>query len=143
MIGWSLGGLYARELGRLYPNLVRQVITLGSPFRGDHRASHAWPVFRLLNTQAKHHLTPEARAMRAQPLAMPVTSVYSKSDGVVDWRCCLIPQEHLGPQAQNIEVEAAHCALGHHPPALRVIADCLAAAPRRPRRARKVVKVGE
>lgn len=137
VVGWSLGGLYARELGRLYPNLVRQVVTLGSPFRGDHRASHAWPIFRLLNKRAAHHLTPEARAMRAQPLAMPVTSIYSQTDGVVDWRCCLIPQNELNAHTLNVEVRAAHCALGHHLPALKVIAEQLAAAPKRSRRVKR------
>ena len=49
LIGWSAGGIYARELARALPDDVRSVITLGSPFRGNHQASTAWRVWRLVN----------------------------------------------------------------------------------------------
>ncbi|WP_273908748.1 esterase/lipase family protein, partial [Enterobacter bugandensis] len=45
LVGWSLGGLYARQLAKMMPERVRQVITLGSPFAGDPRSTNAWRVY--------------------------------------------------------------------------------------------------
>jgi pimeloyl-ACP methyl ester carboxylesterase len=96
IVGWSMGGIYAREIARRDPTAVRQVITLGSPF----------------------HL-----AGRRGSIDVPVTNVYSRTDGIVSWRDCL---DDPGPQRENIEVRGSHCGLGHNAAALLVIADRLA-----------------
>jgi pimeloyl-ACP methyl ester carboxylesterase len=119
IVGWSLGGIYARELARRFPDHIRQVITLGSPF-ADPSATTPARLYRAL-LGAPHG----ERRRLADPLAVPATSIYSRSDGVVAWRSCLdVP----GPQRENIEVWSSHCGLGHHPAALLVIADRLAQA---------------
>jgi pimeloyl-ACP methyl ester carboxylesterase len=93
IVGWSLGGVYARELAKHLPNHVRQVITLGSPFG------------------------------RSMPPRVPTTAIWSKTDGITDWRDC---REVDGPQRENIEVPGSHCGLGWNALVLWAIADRLA-----------------
>ena len=125
IIGWSAGGIYARELARALPDDVRSVITLGSPFRGNHQASTAWKVWQLLNrgTDATEAVAEAALDRRAQPLSVPTTCIYSKSDGIVAWQCCTsLP----APQTENVEVRSSHLGYGHNLETLSVIADRLA-----------------
>jgi hypothetical protein len=125
IIGWSAGGIYARELARAFPDDVRSVITLGSPFRGNHQANTAWGVWRLLNTDTgKIKMVSEAaRFEREQPLTVPTTCIYSKTDGIVAWQCCTsLP----APKTENVEVHSSHLGYGHNLETLSVIADRLA-----------------
>jgi pimeloyl-ACP methyl ester carboxylesterase len=125
IIGWSAGGIYARELARALPDDVRSVITLGSPFRGNHQASTAWRVWRLVNrgADATESVSESALMRRAQPLSVPTTCIYSKSDGIVAWQCCMsLP----GPETENVEVCSSHLGYGHNLETLSVIADRLA-----------------
>jgi hypothetical protein len=125
IIGWSAGGIYARELARAFPDDVRSVITLGSPFRGNHRASTAWKVWQLVNrdADATEAVSEPAMMRRAQPLSVPTTCIYSKTDGIVAWQCCTsLP----APQTENVEVHSSHLGYGHNVETLWVIADRLA-----------------
>ncbi|MBV8179158.1 MAG: alpha/beta hydrolase [Mycobacterium sp.] len=125
LIGWSAGGIYARELARAFPDDVRSVITLGSPFRGNHQASTAWQVWRLVNrgAEATAAISESALMRRAEPLSVPTTCIYSKSDGIVAWQCCTsLP----APQTENVEVRSSHLGYGHNLQTLSVIADRLA-----------------
>ncbi len=121
LVGWSLGGVYARLLAARKPELVRGVITLGSPFKGSARATHAWRVYEGVSGQSSEDPRRMAHVMPTPPV--PTTSIYSRSDGVVAWRCSV---EDAGPQAENIEVIASHLGLGAHPAVLYAIADRLA-----------------
>jgi hypothetical protein len=124
LVGWSLGGIYARELAKRAPDCVRQVITLGTPFASMRGATHAEKVYHLLNGNAAQ-LTPALEArLRACP-PVPTTSVYSKTDGVVCWRGCL---QKKSPLAESVEVTASHLGMATHPDVLRVIVDRLAQA---------------
>ena len=120
LIGWSLGGVYARELARAFPTDVRQVITLASPFR-DLEATNV-PAF--LRTRRGRH--PNEAAFRERlrlPLAVPMTAIYSRTDGIASWQSCMAEP---GPQSESIEVESSHLGIGHHPVVLLTIADRLA-----------------
>ncbi|MDR7333267.1 alpha/beta fold hydrolase [Roseateles asaccharophilus] len=122
LLGWSLGGIYARELAKMRPELVRCVVTLGTPFTGHPRATNAWRFFELVSGQTvadDHELLAQIR--QAPPV--PTTSIYSKSDGVVAWRCSV---NEPSPLAENIEVQASHIGLGVNPIALYALADRLA-----------------
>ena len=121
LIGWSLGGMYARELAKAAPEDVRLVITLGAPFAGHPRATNAWRLFELLN--GRHHHARGHRDSIRQPPPVPTTSIYSRTDGIVAWQCSV---EREGPLAENIEVEASHTGMGVHPAVLYAIADRLA-----------------
>ena len=100
LIGWSLGGVYARQLAKLVPDDVRQVITLGSPFT----AARAPPTRGgSMNSPADAVPTrrrPCGSALHATP-PVPTTAIFSRTDGVCAWQCCV---EKEGPQAENIEV---------------------------------------
>jgi len=127
LIGWSLGGVYAREMARQHPDQIRQVITLGSPFAIDDReASNAGPLYNMLST---FH-SPRVDSLREPelervPVPVPTTAIYTKGDGIVPWRSC-VDESNARPDAENIRVMGSHCGLGHNPRALAVIADRLA-----------------
>jgi hypothetical protein len=120
-IGWSLGGVYARELAKRSPGDVRLVVSLGSPFTGNPKANNAWRLYEAASgeTVGDPRIHP---GLRSTP-PVPTTSIFSRSDGIVAWQCSL---EQDGPQAENIEIEGSHCGLGHNPAALYAIADRLA-----------------
>jgi pimeloyl-ACP methyl ester carboxylesterase len=132
IIGWSLGGIYARELAREQPHLVRQVITLGSPFRlTDPRQSRADGSYRRRShLHATGHPIPSPEQV-ASPIEVPSTAVYSRQDGIVSWQTCVEPDTTLH---ENVEVRCAHLGFGVDPATLWVIADRLAEPPgaRRP-----------
>jgi pimeloyl-ACP methyl ester carboxylesterase len=123
LIGWSLGGIYAREIARALPDAVRQVITLASPFR-DVTATTVGRLasFGVVGRHSSFASDEWGERLR-QPLPVPTTSVFSRSDGIVAWRSCL---EEPGPERENVEVRSSHCGMGHHAAALLVIADRLA-----------------
>jgi pimeloyl-ACP methyl ester carboxylesterase len=125
VIGWSLGGIYARELARSNPDAVRQVITLGSPFRmtlADRSgASNLWdslkPAFstRLLLMAMAEYDKP--------PLPVPSSAVYTRTDGVVRWHTCIDAETG---RHENIEVRGSHSGLGWNAAAVFAVTDRLA-----------------
>ena len=123
IVGWSLGGVYARDLALQAPEMVRNVITLSSPFANDIRATNATRLYEVLSGETVGN-NPELEAAIAGDLPVPATSIYSKADGVVNWRTCLL--RHCDT-AENIEVYlASHVGIGVNPAALWAIADRLA-----------------
>jgi hypothetical protein len=121
LVGWSLGGIYSRELARRFPDDVRQVITLASPFRNVEASN-----VRRLRTIRR----PPPRAVREsglgarlrEPLPVPTTAIWSRTDGIVAGRSCI---EEPGPLRESVEVETSHCGMGFHPAPLLVVADRL------------------
>jgi pimeloyl-ACP methyl ester carboxylesterase len=124
LVGWSLGGIFARELARARPALVRQVITLGSPFGlGDPDDSRAHAAYRRLGVL---HVSPGSlpRPERlSRPIPVPTTAVYSRLDGVVPWQACINTR---GAKRENVAVHSSHLGMGHNAAVLWVIADRLA-----------------
>jgi pimeloyl-ACP methyl ester carboxylesterase len=124
LIGWSLGGIYARRLARRYPEQIRQVITLGSPFRitpADRSAASG-----LYDRLSPSHVPLIGEAfpgMDAGPLDVPTTAIYTRTDGVVRWWQCI---ESVGPERENIEVRGSHSGLGFNPAVILAISDRLA-----------------
>lgn len=121
LVGWSLGGIYAREIAKSQPDAVRLVITLGTPFAGSPKATNAWRLYELASGE---RLADDARIeqLRATP-PVPTTSIYSRTDGIVAWRCSV--EQETG-MSENIEVHASHCGMGMNPTALFAVADRLA-----------------
>jgi pimeloyl-ACP methyl ester carboxylesterase len=123
LVGWSLGGVYARDLALQAPDMVRYVITLGSPFANDVRATNATRLYEALSGERVEDFS-ELRAAIAGDLPVPTSSLFSRSDGVVHWRTC---QCQPCERAENIEVRfASHVGLGVNPAALWAVADRLA-----------------
>ncbi|RBY85908.1 triacylglycerol lipase [Blastococcus sp. TF02A-26] len=124
IVGQSLGGIFARRLAARTPAQVRQVISLGSPFSSVVTAADDTPGSRVYRRFAPLHSSRRlSTADPARPLPVPSTSVYSRWDGVVDWRACL---QRPGPRSENVGVHASHLGMGHDPAVLWVVADRLA-----------------
>ncbi len=126
LIGWSLGGVYARELAKEFPDMVRQVITLGTPFRGSPKSTNAWRVYELVSGRDAGLETQNYHLPEAPPV--PTTSLYSRTDGIVAWQCSLQEPSPANPKTENVEVFASHVGLGLNPSAWWVVADRLAQA---------------
>jgi pimeloyl-ACP methyl ester carboxylesterase len=123
VVGWSLGGVYARDLALQAPDLVRYVVTLGSPFAGDVRATNATRLYEAMSGEAVENNS-ELRKAISGDLPVPTSSIYSRSDGIVNWRTCLVRPSNT---AENIEVHlASHIGLGVNAAALWAVADRLA-----------------
>jgi pimeloyl-ACP methyl ester carboxylesterase len=90
LVGWSLGGVISREVARQVPDLVEQVITLGSPVMGGGRS---------------------ARVTDSTGRPIPITAIYTKADGVVPWKACI---DRVNPHVEHVEVDSTHFGLGMH-----------------------------
>ncbi|MET3130683.1 pimeloyl-ACP methyl ester carboxylesterase [Oxalobacteraceae bacterium GrIS 1.11] len=121
LLGWSLGGVYAREIAKMLPDAVRVVVTLGAPFTGSPKATNAWRMYQLVSGEKEIEAARFA-ALKMAP-SVPTTSIFSRSDGVVAWQCS---QEQETALSENIEVHASHLGMGVNPTALYAIADRLA-----------------
>jgi pimeloyl-ACP methyl ester carboxylesterase len=125
LVGWSLGGVLARELARSCPEYVRQVITLGSPIGGDPKATTIWRLYELTtDTSLASDLLQERIARIVEPVpGVPCTAIYSRSDGIVSHA---IARERKSPLTDNIRIIASHVGLGFSAVVLYAIADRLA-----------------
>ncbi|MEM9387075.1 MAG: alpha/beta hydrolase [Pseudomonadota bacterium] len=124
LIGWSLGGYLAREVARDQPELISRVITLGSPLRGGPRYTVVRSVYERLGYDLEQ-LDAQIQARQQQrALAVPVTAVYSKRDGIVAWRACI---DEVEPVTEHVAVKATHLGLCYAPAVLEVVAERLAA----------------
>lgn len=128
LVGWSLGGFYARELAKRWPERVPRVITIGTPFNGGPDDTHVGWLFRLLNGRRaqEHHAL---RERLAEPPPVPTASLYSRRDGVVSWEACM--HSRAWPLARDIEVQASHMGMGWSPEVLTRVTALLAIADRR------------
>ena len=125
LVGHSLGGIFAREIARAFPDKIRQVISLGSPF-GEGRMTASIParLFAALNPPEDLPIDEDLLAL-APPV--PTTAIYSKGDGIVNWQTTFQHEGHA--QTQNIEVRGSHCGMTLNPSIWLLIAECLAIAP--------------
>lgn len=133
LVGWSLGGVLARELAKRLPDQVRQVITLGSPLAvGPNSTTVSWIYRRVGDTPfSAEEMRELMTSVRTPPPHTPSTAIFSKTDGIVPWRGCIEPET---PITDNIEVHASHCGLGVNPFVFFAVADRLALPERQWRR---------
>lgn len=124
LVGWSLGGIYARELARSHPGLVRQVITLGSPFRltTADRSSVSVLVDRLSPAWSSEVMRLAMEEHDKPGLTVPSTAIYTREDGVVRWHACI---DEVTDLHENIEVIGSHSGLGFNPAVHVAISDRL------------------
>ena len=121
LIGWSLGGVFVRELARHQGEHVRRVITLGSPINHAPDATNVDALFKRMNPGFKHDL--EGFKRRCTAPNVPCHAVYSRTDGIVAWQTSM---ENEAPHTENVEVFSSHFGMGVNPLVLRVIAERLA-----------------
>ncbi len=127
-IGWSLGGIYARELSKTMGPQVRQVITMGTPFNASADHTNVGWIFRLLSGSASTFNAALSARLRSAP-SVPTTSIYSRSDGVVAWQTCRHAVE--SHRVQDLKVGGSHVGLGWNREVLRIVGDRLAQPPGR------------
>lgn len=125
IVGWSLGGVFARELAKMMPEKVRFVISLGSPISDDRDHTNARKLFEFLNGKEPEPLQEGQFRDLATAPPVPTTSILTKTDGVVHWRGSV---QSEGELTENIEVYASHCGMGANPSVAYAIADRLAQA---------------
>jgi pimeloyl-ACP methyl ester carboxylesterase len=123
LVGWSRGGTLSREIAREKPELIRSVVTLGSPVRGGVGGTS---IGRLVTAQTG--LTPAQinlmlRQRQRKPIRTPITAIYSKTDGVVAWQACVDEQN---PNVTHRVVESSHMGLGFNASVYRLVSQALA-----------------
>jgi pimeloyl-ACP methyl ester carboxylesterase len=125
LVGQSLGGVFAREIAKMIPKQIRQVITLGSPFRQTDTNGTAPAVMRLFEMATGEKADDLKRSMGdiSRPAPVPSTAIYSRTDGIANWKTCI---EEETPYTDNVEVYASHCGMGFNPAIYYVIGDRLA-----------------
>jgi len=124
LVGWSLGGVYARELAREMPDIVRQVVTMGSPFRGHPSSSNVHKIFNMFTEVPYDEMPNSFLQDMAHPPPVPTTALYTRGDGVVAWQSTVELSDRS--DVENIHVGGAHMGLGFNPRVLFVLADRLA-----------------
>ena len=122
VIGWSLGGVIARELARRSPEHVERVITLGTPVVGGPKYTALARTYRANGVDIEE-MAAEVGRRAELPAHIPITAIYSRLDGVVSWPACI---DQINPQAEHVEVFTSHIGLGFNHGVWRVIADRLA-----------------
>lgn len=123
LVGWSLGGVYARDLALHMPDMVRYVVTLGSPFAGDITATNAKRVYEMVSGETIEDSDIRDIQAIAGDLPVPTSSLFTRTDGIVNWRTCLVRETDT---AENIEISlASHIGIGVNAAALWAVADRL------------------
>ena len=122
IVGWSLGGVIAREVARDHPETVRQVITMGSPVVGGAKYTSMGGLFEQRGVDLDK-MEASIAARESTPISVPVTSIYSKNDGVVGWKASI---DRHNSQVEHFEVRTTHLGLGISPDVFKIIARKLA-----------------
>jgi hypothetical protein len=106
LVGWSLGGIFARELARAVPGRVRAVVTLGSPFSGDPRLNNVW---RLYEWVAGHPVDEPPIPRIGEKPPVPTLAIWSRRDGIVAAEAA---RGEEGERDKAVEVDSGHIAFG-------------------------------
>jgi hypothetical protein len=120
LVGWSLGGVLAREVARLHPEAVRRVITYGTPVGGPTYTTVARAYSRGPDTGGHRE---SRRLDERSPIQVPLTVLFSKRDGIVAWQACI---DHASPDVEHVEISSTHLGMGFDPDVWSIVADRLA-----------------
>ncbi len=123
LIGWSFGGYVAREIARERPDLVRQVITLGTPVIGGPKYTVVAEMYRQRGMDIEAMAAEVERRNHTARLETPVVAIYSRADTMVAWQACIDRQT---PHIDHIEVKTTHLGFGFSPDVYKIIARALA-----------------
>ena len=121
LVGWSLGGVVAREVARLHPEAVRRVITYGTPVTGGPTHTTVARAYSRGPDPDGHRESQRLDA--ASPIRVPLTVMFSRRDGIVAWKACI---DHTSPVVEHVEVFSTHIGMGIDPDVWAIVADRLA-----------------
>lgn len=120
LVGWSIGGVIAREVARDHPGVVRRVVTFGTPAEGGP----AHTTFgRAYGTAELERIADAAEERATRPISVPLTAIRSRRDGIVAPDACI---DHRTPDAENLVVASTHIGMGLDPDVWRIVAERLA-----------------
>lgn len=119
LIGWSLGGVVAREVARARPDLVHSVITMGTPVLGGPKYTAVASMYGRMFGQDMDTIERLIAANNKRPIKVPVTAMYTRNDSVVAWEACIDPD---GTHIEHIDVGTTHLGFGFNPDVFRIIA---------------------
>lgn len=120
LVGWSLGGLYAREYAKLAATKVGGVVTLGTPFSGDPRANHAWRLYQLVSGTPVDR--PPFPCTREAKPPVPTVALWSRRDGVILPECA---KGRSGERDSAIEVDCTHMGFAASPEGIAAVGKAL------------------
>jgi hypothetical protein len=118
LVGWSLGGVLAREVARERPELVRCVVTLGSPVIGGPKYTRAAGFYERVMGEDLDEIERAVDQRNRIPISVPITAIYSRRDAIVKWEACI---DHYNDHCEHIEVDASHLSLGFDPWVLQLV----------------------
>lgn len=124
LVGWSRGGTLSREIARERPDLVRSIVTMGSPVRGGVSGTSIGRMVARQTGLTAAQINTMLRDRQRRPITTPITALYSKTDGVVAWQACV---DELNPQVTHKVVSGSHMGLGFNAAVYRLTAQALAA----------------
>jgi pimeloyl-ACP methyl ester carboxylesterase len=125
LVGWSLGGVLAREVARERPAIVRCVVTLGSPVVGGPKYTKAAPFYERILKEDLDAIEQTIDKRNQIPIRVPITAIYSRRDGVVSWEACI---DRYNEHCRHIEVDATHLSFGFDPKILKLVSRAIAEA---------------
>lgn len=123
MVGWSLGGIYAREEAKENPDHIKLIITLGTPFAKGLNTQTVGGYFKNAGIDGLNSLTSKKINQLHVSPPQPYTSIYSKRDKVINWTTCV--DNNYKDRKESIEVDSSHFGLCHNCSSLEIIADRL------------------
>ena len=123
LVGWSLGGVFAREVARDQPAIVASVLTMGTPVVGGPKYTRVGSIYRAFGIDLDE-IERMVDARNRVPIRVPVTAIWSRADGIVDWQACIDPHDHA---INHVEVRGTHLSLGFDPVVLRIVAQVIGA----------------
>ena len=116
LVGWSLGGLFARELAKRRPELVAKVVTMGTPFSGNPRANNAWRIYQFV---AGHRVDqPPIETVVAEKPPVETVALWSPRDGIVSARSS---RGLAGERDRAVALRCTHIGFSYSPEAVRAV----------------------
>jgi len=118
LVGWSRGGILARELARDMPELVDRVVTVGSPVKGGVSVSSISALVKITTGMSPEQISNILRERQKTPISVPIRAIYSKSDGVVAWKACIDDENQ---DVEHFEISGSHVGMGSNADVFRLL----------------------
>lgn len=123
LVGWSRGGILAREVAREHPALVDRVITMGSPVKGGTNVSSIGAMIKKETGLTSREMSQLLRLRQLTPIDVPIRAIYSKFDGIVSWKACI---DEVSKNVEHFEIRGSHIGMATNVEVYRLLPKLLA-----------------